>query len=61
MSSLRDRGSRKHETSDQIAFMEREMSSLRHALDGCPEPYLTIALGNYNRVVLALYAAKAKP
>jgi hypothetical protein len=45
------------ETRRQIAFVEHEMSTLLHALEGCPEPYLTIAVGNYNRVVMALYAA----
>lgn len=48
------------ETHRQIAFVDAEMSVLRRALAGCPEPYLTIALGNYNRVVLALYVATAK-
>lgn len=48
------------ETRRQIAFVEHEMSALRHALDGCPEPWLTIALGNYNRVVMALYAAEIR-
>ena len=40
--------------------VERQVAELHQALKGCPEPHLTVALGNFRRVVWDLETLREK-